>query len=227
MQNIESNRRRSRMGRAVLAVGAAALLSLAAVSAAGAGSGEWPSSKQAAHYSYGHSNRHGMRSSSQRPVRAMVLTPTAGERTRSGFNVEISLQAQNSRGNSLLSDYETLFVDPTGKGGMGNPDFHPGASQAAPGLVVTLSTTPAVKDTPLVGPSTNLAGVFQVNAVTRSNGLRRTWNDWQVTSPGFFGQNKNATLTVYAVEGTAPDAVPAGGLRPISNVVRQTFRIGS
>jgi hypothetical protein len=84
-----------------------------------------------------------------------------------------------------------------------------------------------VAGTPLVGPRTNLAGVFQINSVTRSHGLRQTWNDWQVTSPGFFGMNKSATLTVYAVQGNAPDAVPAGGLQPISNVVHQTFAIGS
>jgi hypothetical protein len=167
------------------------------------------------------------RASSQRPVRAIVQTPSAGERTGSGFNVQVSLKAQNSAGNSLLSDYTSQFVDPTGQDGMPNPAFHPGASSAAPGLVVTLSTTPSKDGTPLVGPRTNLAGVFQINSVTRINGLRQTWNDWQVSSPGFFGKNTNATLTVYAVRGDAPDAVPTGGLRPISNVVRQTFHIGS
>ena len=177
-------------------------------------------------YSYGHSKAH-KRSVAQKPVKATVLTPTAGEKTASGFNVAVSLQAQNTRGNNLLSGYTTQFVDPTGPDGKGNPAFHPGSSMAAPGLVVTLSTTPTVDGTPLVGPRTNLAGVFQINGATRVNGLRRTLNDWQVASPGFFGKNKSATLTVYAVRGQAPDAVPAGGLDPVSNVVRQTFQIGS
>jgi hypothetical protein len=166
-------------------------------------------------------------SQAQKPVKAIVMTPDQGERTSSGFNVSLSLQAQNARGNRLLSGYQTSFLDPTGPDGEGNPAFHPGASASAPGLVATLSTTPNMPGTPLAGPRTNLAGVFQINSVTRVNGLRRTWNDWQVSSPGFFGRNTTATLEVYAVRGQAPDVVPAGGLRPISNVVHYTFRIGS
>ena len=166
-------------------------------------------------------------SQAQKPVRAIVMTPDQGERTSSGFNVSLSLQAQNARGNRLLSGYQTHFLDPTGPDGQGNPAFHPGASASAPGLVATLSTTPNMAGTPLAGPRTNLAGVFQTNSVTRVGGLRRTWNDWQVSSPGFFGRNTTATLTVYAVRGSAPDVVPAGGLHPISNVVRYTFHIGS
>jgi hypothetical protein len=92
---------------------------------------------------------------------------------------------------------------------------------------VTLSTTPNMPGTPLAGPRTNLAGVFQINGVTRMRGLKRTSNDWQVSSPGFFGKNTSATLTVYAVRGNAPDVVPVGGLRPISNVVHETYHIGS
>lgn len=166
-------------------------------------------------------------SASRTPVQARVLTPLAGERTSSGFNVVVSLRAQSEEGNRLLSGYSSSFIDPTGPDGKGNPAFAPGASEAAPGLVVTLSTTPSIDDTPLVGPRTNLAGVFQINGVTMNDGMTRTWNDWQITSPGFFGENTTATLTVYAVRGTAPDAIPAGGLTPISNVVHKTFQIGS
>ena len=174
---------------------------------------------------------------SQKPVKAIVMTPDNGERTSSGFNVSVSLQAQNARGNRLLSGYRTQFLDPTGPDGQGNPAFHPGASASAPGLGATLSTTPTMaghgyhdannRVPPLAGPQTNLAGVFQTNSVTRVRGLKRTWNDWQVSSPGFFGRNTTATLTVYAVRGSAPDVVPAGGLHPISNVVHYTFHIGS
>jgi len=161
------------------------------------------------------------------PVKAIVMTPDEGEGTSSAFNVSVSLQARNATGNRLLSGYRNQFVDPTGPDGQGNPLFHPGASASAPGLVATLTTTPRMAGTPLVGPRTNLAGVFQINSVSRVGGLRRTWNDWQVTSPGFFGRNTTATLTVYAVRGQAPDVVPAAGLHPISNVVHYTFRIGS
>ena len=45
-----------------------------------------------------------------------------------------------------------------------------------------------------------------------------------VTSAGFFGKATTATLTVYAVAGTAP-AVVTGNEKPISNVVRESFTI--
>ena len=204
---------RSRLLRWVVGIafplGAAAILVLSASPGAAASSGAATAAQ------------------AHKPVKAIVMTPDNGERTSSGFNVSLSLQAQNARGNRLLSGYRTQFLDPTGPDGQGNPDFHPGASASAPGLVATLSTTPTMAGTPLAGPQTNLAGVFQTNSVTRVRGLRRTWNDWQVSSPGFFGRNTTATLTVYAVRGQAPDVVPAGGLHPISNVVHYTFHIGS
>ena len=158
------------------------------------------------------------------PLRAVVLTPGSGDLagSRGAFNVDVSLQARTRSSNRLLSaaaGYKPFFNDPDA------PTFHPGPDLGAPGLVVTLSTTPTVAGTPLVGPRTNLAGVFQLNTVTKVRGLNRTFNAWQVSSPGFFGVNKAATLTVYAVRGTAPSAVPAGGLRPISNVVRVPFTI--
>jgi hypothetical protein len=161
------------------------------------------------------------------PVSASIITPSPGDTTGNDFNVDVSLQAKNALGNALLADYTNGFLDPTGPDGQGNPAFHPGHSTFAPGLVVTLSTTPVMAGTPLVGPSTNLAGVFQINSVTQNHGLTSTWNDWQVSSPGFFGTNTPATLTVYAVQGQAPEAVPAGGLTPISNVVQETYNIGS
>ena len=201
---------RARVARAALALGATATLGLLVAPG--------PTGAYTAH---------GSTAAGHMPIRASVISPGPGERTSSGFNVDVSLQARNAQGNRLLSGYSTMFLDPTGPDGNGNPAFHPGASAAAPGLVVTLSTTPSKPGTPLVGPRTNLAGVFQINGVTRSHGLVRTSNDWQITSPGFFGKNTSATLTVYAVRGQAPNAVPAGGLRPVSNVVRETIHIGS
>jgi hypothetical protein len=95
---------------------------------------------------------------------------------------------------------------------------------AAPGLVVLLSTTPTIANTPLKGANTNLAGVFQINDVSQASGLRHTFHSWIVTSPGFFGKNVRATLTAYAVSGAAP-AVATGNEKPISNVVRESFTI--
>jgi predicted lipoprotein with Yx(FWY)xxD motif len=154
------------------------------------------------------------------PLQASIISPLPGARAGVGgtFSVDLSLQARTASANSLLSGYKAAFNDPN------KPSFHPGPNAAAPGLVVLLSTTPTIANTPLKGPNTNLAGVFQINDVARLNGLKRTINSWIVTVPGFFGKGKQATLTVYAVNGTA-SALINGNEKPISNVVRETFTI--
>ena len=156
---------------------------------------------------------------STRPVQLNVITPTQGGRAGAGgsFNVDLSLQARNQSANALLSatnGYKPCFNDPNA------PTFHPGA----PGLVVLLSTTPTKAGTPLQGPNTNLAGVFQLNTVAKVRGLRQTFNAWQVSQPGFFGTGQ-ATLTAYAVRGTAPALITTPGANAISNVARVNFTI--
>jgi predicted lipoprotein with Yx(FWY)xxD motif len=154
------------------------------------------------------------------PLKLSVISPQAGDNAGSGgtFTVDLSLQARNAQANALLSGYKPAFIDPN------SAAFHPGTNAAAPGLVVLLSTTPTIAGTPLHGAMTNLAGVFQINDVARLSGLRHTFHSWIVTSPGFFGKNVRATLTAYAVSGTAP-AVATGNEKPISNVVRESFTI--
>jgi predicted lipoprotein with Yx(FWY)xxD motif len=156
------------------------------------------------------------------PLQASIISPGPGDTAGVGgtFSVDVSLQARTARSNSLLSGYTAAFNDPS------KPTFHPGPNAAAPGLVVLLSTTPTLKGTPLQGPNTNLAGVFQINDVTTAKGLTRTFNSWIVTVPGFFGKGKQATLTVYAVNGTAP-ALITGTEKPISNVALETFTIAA
>src|SRR5262249_49883627 len=124
------------------------------------------------------------------PLRATVISPAAGDSAGVGgtVSVNLSLQARSARGNSPLAGHPAAFNDPS------QPTFPPGPNAAAPGLVVLLSTTPTIANTPLQGPNTNLAGVFQVNDVSRAYGLKRTFNSWIVTSPGFFGKAKRATL---------------------------------
>ena len=95
------------------------------------------------------------------------------------------------------------------------------ADPFAPGLVVTLSTTPTAAG----GPHANLAGVFQLTDVARSFGLAQVLADWEVGKPGLFGKGVQTTLTAYLVKGTAPGKV-TGSAKPISNVVRETFTIG-
>jgi len=154
------------------------------------------------------------------PLQLSVISPQAGGSAGSGgtFTVDLSLQARNAQANALLSGYKPAFIDPN------SAAFHPGTNAAAPGLVVLLSTTPMIAGTPLHGANTNLAGVFQINDVSRASGLRHTFHSWIVTSPGFFGKNVQATLTAYAVSGAAP-AVVTGSEKPISNVVRESFTI--
>jgi predicted lipoprotein with Yx(FWY)xxD motif len=156
------------------------------------------------------------------PLKASIISPTRGATAGSGgtFSVDVSLQARTRRANRLLSGYTAAFNDPNA------PTFHPGPDAAAPGLVVLISTTPTIAGTPLQGPNTNLAGVFQINDVSRVKGLKRTFNSWIVSSPGFFGTGVRATLTVYAVNGTAP-ALITGSEKPISNVVRESFTIAN
>jgi predicted lipoprotein with Yx(FWY)xxD motif len=154
------------------------------------------------------------------PLQASVISPGPGDSAGLGgtFSVNVSLRARTSEANSLLSGYTAAFNDPHAA------SFHPGRNAAAPGLVVLLSTTPTIAGTPLQGPNTNLAGVFQVNDVSTVRGLRHTFNSWIVTVPGFFGKNVRATLTVYAVKGKAP-AVLTGSEQNISNVVHEAFTI--
>jgi predicted lipoprotein with Yx(FWY)xxD motif len=156
----------------------------------------------------------------QEPLKASVISPGPGATAGVGgtFSVDVSLAAKSPQANSLLAGYTAAFNDPS------KPTFHPGPDAAAPGLVVLLSTTPTIAGTPLQGPNTNLAGVFQINDVTKTGGKISTFNSWIVTSAGFFGKARTATLTVYAVDGTAP-AVVTGNEQPISNVVRESFTI--
>ena len=156
----------------------------------------------------------------QAPLKASVISPGPGDSAGKGgtFTVDLSLEARTAQANSLLARYTPGFTDPS------SPSFHPGPDAAAPGLVVLLSTTPTIAGTPLQGPNTNLAGVFQINDIAKTNGRIRTFNSWIVTAPGFFGKATTATLTVFAVDGTAP-ALVTGNEKPISNVVRENFTI--
>src|SRR5262249_46374801 len=172
---------RSRFAYVALAVGATAILSASAATGAAAMGSPSVGMPVAKVNSHGQKHKkhkkakkhHKAKQAPAQPVRAVVLTPNAGDTTSSGFNLDVSLQSRNALGNALLADYTNGFLDPTGPDGNPNPAFHPGHSTLAPGLVVTLSTTPAAAG----GPSTNLAGVFQINSVTQNRGLTSTWND--------------------------------------------------
>jgi hypothetical protein len=67
--------------------------------------------------------------------------------------------------------------------------------------------------------------VFQLTDVALSHGLAQVFADWQVGKAGLFGESEQTTLTVYLVSGTAPGTVTSS-VKPISNVVTETFTIG-
>jgi hypothetical protein len=156
------------------------------------------------------------------PVKVTVFSPGAGDhsgRGGAGFIVDLAVDATNARGNSILSPangYKPFFNDPS------STTFHPGPDPGAPGLVVLLSTTPDKPGTPLQGPDTNLAGLFQLNGVADVGGLAEAWSTWQVGKP-LFGTGLSR-LTAYLVRGTAPTVV-SRNIRPVSNVVRVPFTI--
>jgi predicted lipoprotein with Yx(FWY)xxD motif len=160
----------------------------------------------------GHGRRH---------VRLDVITPGSGDTAGAGgvFNIDLAARALDDAGNDALSaanGYVPFLNLP------GSKTFGPGLPDpGAPGLVVTMSTTPDAAG----GPNANLAGVFQLNAVNLHHNRIQVFNDWQVGKPGFFGQNVQSTMTAYLVQGTAPGVIPAGGLPAISNVVHRTFTI--
>jgi hypothetical protein len=185
-------------------LGAAAVLTGAALAMSGS-AGSTSGSERAAHVP---------------PLKVKVFSPRPTARTgvNGTFSVDLSVQARTRAANRLLAGYTSHFIDPN------SAEFHPGANASAPGLVVLLSTTPSIDGTPLQGPNTNLAGVFQINDIAKLNGKKSSFNSWLVGVPGFFGQGVSARLTVYAVRGTAP-AVVTGDEHPISNVVHETFRI--
>jgi hypothetical protein len=196
-------KRPGRLRAALFSLGAIGLVAAVTMTAASA-QGTAPSSHQ--HHA--------------RSVHVDVLTPSRHGLAGAGgaFNVDVSLSARHDETGPLsgAAGYiPFLNLPPASTFGPGLPD--PGA----PGLVVLLSTTPAAAG----GPNANLAGVFQLNAVEQAHGRDKTFNDWEVGSPGFFGVNVDAVLTVFVVDGTAPGVVDLSQVHPISNVVQIPFHI--
>jgi hypothetical protein len=170
---------------------------------------------------FARTGKHHRRHHKTLPVKVTVFSPGDGDHSGAGgtgFIVDLAVDATNARGNSILSSangYHPFFNDPS------STTFHPGPDPGAPGLVVLLSTTPNKPGTPLQGPDTNLAGLFQLNGVADVGGLAEAWNTWLVGKP-LFGTGRS-TLTAYVVNGTAPTVV--SNTKPVSNVVHVPFTI--
>ena len=197
--------RRGRFKRAAVGLASATLALAAASPALASGHG----------YYHRHAHYH-------HPIELVAVTPGPGDVAGRGgaFNIDLALLARDAQGNAELSaanGYQPgLNLPPAPTVGPGKPDPN------VPGLVVTLSSTPAAAG----GPNANLAGLFQLNAVAQSFGQQQVLADWEVAKPGLFGDGTQTTLTAYVVAGTAPGIV-TGAEQPISNVIRETFTIGS
>jgi len=163
-------------------------------------------------------------SAASEPIQVTVFSPAPGDvagRNGSGFVVDIALDVASSQDNNLLSNYVPYFNDPSSK------TFKPGSASFAPGLVVTLSTTEHL-GTAFRGPGTNLAGLFQINGIAEVNfgDMAEAWNTWIAQKP-LFGADLESMLTVFVVNGTAPDIVAddLSGYDIISNIVVVPFTI--
>jgi len=164
------------------------------------------------------------------PLSVTVFSPTNGDimgYNGDGWVVDLAIDASGSQNNDLLSmsaGYQPFFNNPTN-----TTTFKAGADPGVPGLVVLLSTTPTVNGSSIQGPTTNLAGFFQINTVALTNNgtTKQIWSTWQVGAAAF-GINSACQLTVFVVNGTAPTYItsaPQNATGLISNVVQVSFTI--
>jgi hypothetical protein len=156
------------------------------------------------------------------PVTIDVFTPRGGEVVGvngAGWMVDLLLINTDLSANVFapINGYTPLYHD-----NFTDLKFAPGVSQGVPGLVVLSNTS-----TLAGGASTNLANLFQINAVTSVvNGVvSEFWCTWLVGA-AFAGKGQPSSLTIFLVNGTAPAAI--NGSLPtniISNVVIQNFTL--
>jgi hypothetical protein len=162
-------------------------------------------------------------SSMATPLSINVFTPRAGEDVGidgAGWMIDMVIVNSDLNANYFApsNNYEPLYHD-----NFTDPKFAPGVvSEAVPGLVV-LSNTSTLSG----GANTNLANLFQINAVTGvQNGvITEYWCTWLVGT-AFAGKNQPSGLTIFVVNGTAPTSI--NGTMPsniISDVVTVNFTL--
>jgi hypothetical protein len=156
------------------------------------------------------------------PVTIDVFTPRGGEVVGvngAGWMVDLVLVNTDLSANVFAptNGYAPLYHD-----NFTDSKFAPGVSKAVPGLVVLSNTS-----TLAGGASTNLANLFQINAVTGVvNGvISEYWCTWLVGA-AFAGKGQPSSLTIFLVNGTAPATI-SGSLPTniISNVISQNFTL--
>jgi hypothetical protein len=156
------------------------------------------------------------------PVTIDVFTPRGGEVVGingAGWMVDLLLINTDLSANVFapINGYAPLYHD-----NFTDTTFAPGVSKGVPGLVVLSNTS-----TLAGGASTNLANLFQINAVTSVVGgvISEFWCTWLVGA-AFAGKGQPSSLTIFLVNGTAPAAI--NGSLPtniISNVIIQNFTL--
>ncbi|RFU24847.1 hypothetical protein B7463_g11490, partial [Scytalidium lignicola] len=157
------------------------------------------------------------------PLSIDVFTPRAGEDVGvdgAGWMIDMVVVNSDLNANYFAPSkgYEPLYHD-----NFTDPKFAPGiVSEAVPGLVVLSNTS-----TLAGGANTNLANLFQINAVTGvQNGvIAEYWCTWLVGA-AFAGKNQPSGLTIFVVNGTAPTSI--NGTLPsniISDVVTVNFTL--
>jgi hypothetical protein len=138
------------------------------------------------------------------PLSVNVFTPRATEDVGidgAGWMIDMVIVNSDLNANYFApsNGYKPLYHD-----NFTDPKFAPGVvSEAVPGLVVLSNTS-----TLAGGGNTNLANLFQINAVTGvQNGvITEYWCTWLVGS-AFAGKNQPSDLTIFLVNGTAPTSV--------------------
>jgi hypothetical protein len=147
------------------------------------------------------------------PLSINVFTPRAGEAVGidgAGWMVDMVIVNSDLGANYFApsNGYKPLYHD-----NFTDPKSAPGTvSEAVPGLVVLSSTS-----TLPGGANTNLANLFQINAITGiQNGvITEYWCTWLVGT-AFAGKNQPSGLTIFVVNGTAPTSI--NGTLP-SNII--------
>lgn len=135
------------------------------------------------------------------------------------FIVDITIDVTATASNGLIP-FKPLYQDAN------SSTFGPGANAAFPGLVVLQNTT--MKKGPLTGPNTNLAGLFQLNGVSKVKGLNQYNTVWD-SGAALFGIGASE-LVVYYVKGKAGKEMtftPGAPDGLISNVVQIPFTISN
>ena len=138
-----------------------------------------------------------------------------------GFNfiIDLTIDVTATASNGLIP-FKPLYQDAN------SSTFAVGANAAFPGLVVLQNTT--MTKGPLTGPTTNLAGFFQLNGVAKVKGLNQYNTIWNAGAP-YFGIGASELVVYYVKDkaGTSMTFTPGASDGLVSNVVKVPFTISN